>query len=128
MLTLICGHPRAGKTTFSKKYENICPVIHIDEIHSSVRVMQKVRAISGDVVVDGIYYTPRERKELLASYRGSGTRCICLDTPKEIREERMHRKIRKDYPFLVPTLDEGWDEIIIIRGNDEQRYSRQKQN
>ena len=125
MLTLICGHPRAGKTTYSMKFNN---VIHLDDAGSSQNVLQKVRHISSDVVVDGIYYSPRQRKELLNAYKGQGFLCICLDTPKEVREERMGHKIKHDYPFLIPTLDEGWDEIIIIRGDDNvERISREKQ-
>ena len=121
MLTLICGHSRAGKTTYSQRFDN---VIHLDDVHSTSKVISRIRDVVGDVVVEGIYYSPRERKELLSAYKGKGTRCICLDTPKEIREERMGRIIKHDYPFRIPTLDEGWDEIIIIRGDDEQRISK----
>ena len=120
MLTLICGHSRAGKTTYSQRFDN---VIHLDDVHSTRAVISRIRS-EDDVVVEGIYYSPRERKELLSAYKGKGTRCICLDTPKEIREERMGRIIKHDYPFRIPTLDEGWDEIIIIRGDDEQRISK----
>lgn len=113
MLTLICGHSRAGKTTYSHRFDN---VIHLDEEHSTAKVIQKVRRISGDVVVEGIYYNPKDRMELLANYHGSGARCICIDTPKEIREERFGHKIKHDYPFRIPTLAEGWDEIEVING------------
>jgi len=123
MLTLICGHPRAGKTTYSKRFDN---VIHLDDSGSTQNVLQKVRRITDDVVVDGVYYSPKQRKELLNAYKGQGFRCICLDTPKEVREERYGHKIKHDYPFLIPSFDEGWDEIIIIRGEYEQRYSRQE--
>lgn len=120
MITLICGHSRAGKTTYSMRYDN---VIHLDEIGSTLGVLRRVRTTS-DVVVDGIYYSPRQRKELLDTYQGQGSQCICLDTPTEVREERMGHKIKHDYPFRIPTLDEGWDEIIIIRGEHEQRINR----
>lgn len=125
MLTLICGHPRAGKTTYSKRFDS---VIHLDDTHSTRKVLQKVVRITGDVVVEGIYYNPKERRELLNAYRGQGSRCICLDTPKEVREERYGHKIRHDHPFLIPTFDEGWDEIIVIRGSDEQRNYRQTED
>ena len=68
--------------------------------------------------MEGIYYKPIERIKLLESYRGKGSRCICLDTPKEVRERRMGRAIRHDYPFKLPTYSEGWDEIIVIRGEE----------
>ena len=123
MITLICGHSRAGKTTYSQRFDN---VLHLDEIHTTQRVIQLVKAKDGDVVVEGIYYRPSERESLLHAYKGQGSRCICLDTPKEVREERMGHLIKHDYPFRYPTLDEGWDELIIIRGdNDVQCYRRQ---
>ena len=110
MLTLICGHSRAGKTTYSKRFEN---VIHLDDTHSTQRVIEKVKKADDDIVVEGIYYQPRQRMELIRAYKGK-TRCIFLDTPQEIREQRMGHKIH-DYPFKEPSLDEGWDEIIILK-------------
>lgn len=124
MITLICGHSRAGKTTYSKQFDN---VIHLDDSYSTQNVLQKVSRITGDVIVEGIYYRPQQRQELINVYKGDGSRCICLDTSKEVREERLGRKIKHDYPFLIPTLEEGWDEIIIIRGDDNvERISREK--
>ena len=117
MLTLICGHPRAGKTTYSQKFDN---VIHLDEEHSTQRVLQKIKGRTDDVVVEGIYYRPSERQELIKVYKGERTRCICLNTSKEIREQRHGYRIRHDYPFLLPNYDEGWDEIIIIEDNNDE--------
>lgn len=118
MLTLICGHSRAGKTTYSEQFDN---VIHLDEEHSTRKVIEKVRKVDGDVVVEGIYYKPKERTALLEAYRGDGSRCICLNTPRETREQRMSHAIKQDYPFLIPTYDEGWDEIIILRGGGDDQ-------
>lgn len=120
MLTLICGHPRAGKTTYSKRFDN---VIHLDEVHSTQKVIQKIRTISGDVVVEGIYYRPTERRELIKAYKGNRTRCICLNTSKEVREQRYGHRIKHDYPFLLPTYEEGWDEIIIMEDNNDESIS-----
>ena len=120
MLTLICGHPRAGKTTYSKRFDN---VIHLDEVHSTQKVIQKIRTISGDVVVEGIYYRPTERRELIKAYKGNRTRCICLNTSKEVREQRCGHRIKHDYPFLLPTYEEGWDEIIITEDNNDESIS-----
>lgn len=113
MLTCICGYPRAGKTTYSKQFDN---VIHLDDLGSTQNVLRRVRLTKGDVVVEGVYYNPKQRKELLNSYKGKGSRCIFIDTLKEVREERLGHEIKHDYPFLIPTFDEGWDEIIIIHG------------
>lgn len=115
MLTLICGHSRAGKTTYSQRFDN---VIHLDDTHSTRKVREKVGRVVGDVVVEGIYYNPIDRVALLEAYRGEGTRCICLDTPREVREQRMGHAIRHDYPFRIPAYSEGWDEIIVIRGDE----------
>ena len=113
MLILICGHSRAGKTTFSQRFRD---VIHLDTSHSTARVIQKM-GTAEDVVIEGVYYSPRERMELLSHYKGKHARVICIETPKEVREARMKHRIRHDYPFLVPTYSEGWDEIVIIRSD-----------
>lgn len=123
MITLICGKTRAGKTTLSAQYDGICPVIHIDEVHSSDRVNAMVSRIDGDVVVEGIYEFPSSRRTLLKAYKGKGSRCIFLNTPLEIRQKRTDSKFLRSYmahelPFNVPSYDEGWDEIITIDGED----------
>ena len=116
MLTLICGLPRAGKTTYSKQFD--CPVIHLDNLGSTYNVISKVKRMSGDIVVEGVFHDAQKRTELIRAYNGDYSRCIWLDTPREVREERLGYKLRKDYPFPVPTYSEGWDEIIIIRGDN----------
>lgn len=89
-------------------------MLHYDEIRSYEKINRMIND-SEDVVVEGIYYDPHERKKLREAYKGKGSRCIFLDTPIEVRRERMKRNIR-EYPFPIPTKDEGWDEIIILRG------------
>ena len=127
MITLICGHPRAGKTTYSKRFDGICKVIHLDEAGSHINVIKRVRSCDEDVVVEGVYYDPGHRRELLAAYRGVGSRCICLDTSLAVREQRLGYKLRHDHPFLIPTRDEGWDEIIVIGDNYVEGISNEKQ-
>lgn len=112
MLTLICGLPRAGKTTYSKKYDN---VIHLDYCGAYRGVIRRIRQIEGDVVVEGVYRLARERKGLLQAYQGEGCKCIWLDTPDEVRRSREGWDKYCDKPFEPPTLDEGWDDITIIR-------------
>lgn len=122
MLTLICGHSRAGKTTYSKQFD--CPIIHLDELGSTHNVISKVKRITDDVVVEGVFHDAHNRAELIRAYNGDYSRCIWLDTAREVREKRLGYTLRKDYPFPAPTLSEGWDEIIIIRGEHEQRICR----
>ena len=61
-MTLICGHMRAGKTTYSKRYD--CKVLHYDEIRSYSDVINEVKNTPDDIVVEGIYYSKEERKRL----------------------------------------------------------------
>lgn len=118
MFTLICGHPRAGKTTYSNRYEN---VIHLDTDGLYRGVLQKVKRSSDSIVVEGVYNWRSQRIELLGAYNGKGKKmCIWLDTPKCIRQERTKAKVH-DLPFEPPTYAEGWDEIVIMRDNDHKR-------
>ena len=127
MLTLVCGLPRAGKTTYSSQFEN---VVHLDDYLYLPLTLRHERCnrnaeTEDDVVVEGIYHTAKLRISLIQAYRGKGLKCVWLDTPLEIKKHRIgYVPAMSPFPFEPPTLDEGWDEIIIIRGNDEQRYSR----
>ena len=116
MMTLICGHSRAGKTTYSQRYE--CEVLHFDAICNYQTIIDQVRKADGDIVVEGIYFDPRNRANLCKAYNGK-TVCILIDTPTEVRAKRMGRKILHPYPFGVPTYEEGWDEIVVIRGDSD---------
>ena len=131
MLTLICGVGRVGKTTYSQRFEN---VIHLDGMgHKPHRFTRVINALNkGDVVVEGIYENANRRTELLNAYKGCGRRCIWLDTPESIVKDRMEiigvPLTVKHFHFEPPTFDEGWDEIIIIRGeHDVQSYRNEKQ-
>ena len=121
MLTLICGHSRAGKTTYSKRFD--CTVLHLDNLGSTYNVISRLKRMSGDVVVEGVFYDARKRAEIIRAYKGEHSRCIWIDTPREVREKRLGRKLKKDCPFPAPTYSEGWDEIVIIRGDYEQSSS-----
>ena len=127
MLTLICGLPRAGKTTYSKRYEGTCKVVHLDDYGGGDKGhAQCTGAVtSDDIVVEGIYHTARWRKNLIQKYSGDWKKCIWLDTPIEVKKKRHGYCAKCEYYFEPPTYDEGWDEIIVIRGDDnEQRSSR----
>lgn len=130
MLTLICGLPNAGKTTFSKRYEN---ALHQDEIGTISNIIKVIEKIDGDVIIEGYFGTRENRSRVASAYNGEA-KCIFLDISVE---ESIKRENRNRHPqilrnasrfFEPPTLDEGWDEIIVIRGEHEQRYSRQEQN
>lgn len=127
MLTLICGLPNAGKTTYSARYDN---VIHCDDIphRTSDEMFEKchkmLSEIHGDICVDGVYVSIERRKQLLDACGHQDKKvCIWIDTPYEecLERERNYRKRPLDIVhthhrmFQPPTLDEGWDEVIIER-------------
>lgn len=124
MLTLICGLPNAGKTTYSSKYDT---VIHFDDIPRKggqfENCNKRASEVKGDVCVEGVYNSARRRKQLLEACKHQDRKvCIWIDTPLEecIRRECEYRKRpigmvhahRKS--FEPPTLEEGWDEVIVI--------------
>lgn len=116
MITLICGVCRAGKTTYSRLFNN---VIHLDDVEKPGKRYAKVNEIldgkSGDVVVEGVYETAEYRSELLKHYKGEGKRlCIWLDPSEETIKSRLrHQPFYRKRHFEPPTYAEGWDEIII---------------
>lgn len=141
MLTLICGIPNAGKTTYSSQYNN---VIHFDKIphlnfnEQFVKCNHKAAKIKGDVCIEGVYNTIKRRKELLmACYHQDKKICIWLNTSLDecVRRERNYRRrpiriVHSQYEkFEPPTLDEGWDEIIVIHEDGEKTiYKRGEAN
>lgn len=113
MLTLICGLPRAGKTTYSKRFEDKCKVIHTDTSGVNGAICAVGEIGEQDVVVEGVWRSVDLREKLLQSYNGNGTRCIWINTPVEIRSQRDGYDAISDTPFDPPTANEGWDEFII---------------
>ena len=121
-MILICGLPNAGKTTFSQRYEN---VIHFDEVkggrHRRDKVIEMVSA-DNDLVVEGVYDKAKDRKHLAETSKAKNT-CIwldvsvdeCLKRESKYRQRGEHLVIWCAESFEPPTLDEGWDEIIILK-------------
>ena len=107
MLTLICGFPRAGKTTYSQRYQTKCLVLHYDEINSYEKILQQVRFIQNDVVVEGVYYNRNERIKLANAYRGNKKQCIYLNTDAKIRYQRTNRRFAFPDIFPIPDYNEG---------------------
>ena len=122
MLTLICGVPNAGKTTYSKQYPN---VIHQDDIRprdkSVSAIVEDMVSEQDDVCVEGIYLSARQRKRLSSAYKGDRKVCIWMDTPLDVCIARENRGRKNGLHIMCakaiqpPTLDEGWDEIIIVK-------------
>ena len=117
-MTLIMGHPNAGKTTYSSRFSN---VLHLDDFPFSkfLNCNEAVRRSDGNVVVEGIYNLRCRRIKLLEAVAGKSCHnvCIWIDTPIEeclSRESRGRDERTVRGPLQPPTLDEGWDEIICI--------------
>ena len=117
-MILITGLPNAGKTTFSATYQN---VIHLDEVGYD-GVFALVASTKG-AVIEGAFGR-KKRVELLKHSNDNRNVCIYLNVPvnkclnRECRgrNEKMLRLYMSQ--FEPPTLDEGWDEIIIIGDNN----------
>ena len=129
-MTLVCGLPNAGKTTYCENYEN---VIHFDSINALSFEDKYNKCISeavkqdGDVTIDGNFYSRRIRMNLLNAFKDKDYRkvCIWVNAPLETclersqtggRDEEIVRHIN-EY-FEKPLLDEGWDELIYLYGNE----------
>ena len=116
MVILLCGKPRSGKTTLSKIFN--CPVAHYDNsqlfgCESFVKNNSNKR-----VCCEGYYKTAKIRKRLADCSNGKKI-CVWLNTSLEIRKERIG--FTYDPQFEPPTLEEGWDKIVIIHNNDPKR-------
>ena len=122
MLTLICGIPNAGKTTLSRKFDN---VVHLDGRYCNNGEYDRINRIAsqtkGDICVEGIYLKRAEREALIKAYNGKSV-CIWLNTPLDECLKR-EKEYRKRPLFLVtnsnkrlepPSYEEGWDYIITI--------------
>ena len=113
-LTLIIGLPNAGKTTYSARFDN---AYHRDGMTQEVltEVIQK-----DGVVIEGLFERREERKRILVM-AARPCRCIWIDTPIDVCMKRETRGRKggffafHNHLFEPPTLDEGWDEIIIVR-------------
>ena len=130
-LTLICGIPNAGKTTYSETYDN---VIHLDDFDDRLfrerfrKCSKKASEIGSDMCVDGCYHVSEVRMELLEMFRGKDFKkiCIWINTPLETCLERSNRSTNCGIVKLIgnifqpPTMEEGWDEIIVVTP-DENR-------
>jgi predicted kinase len=124
MLALICGLPRAGKTTYSSRYYGRCEVLHCDYLQTW-GVLHRIRHLPDDedVVVEGVYREARSRKELAGAYHGKKV-CIWLDTPLEIRKTRPGFYKESDTHFDPPTLAEGWDKVITYKYGEIDYFTK----
>lgn len=128
-MTLIIGLPNSGKTTYSEKFRN---VIHFDDVPHTFpedwfsNCNKMASEAEGDVCVEGVYNDRNNRILLLDAVKNKGGKnvCIWIDTSVEecLRREQNGRRrppeivTKHANTFEPPTLDEGWDEVIVING------------
>lgn len=129
MLTMICGLPNAGKTTYSAQFKD---ALHQDEIGTISRIVSTIEPMD-DVIIEGYFGRRAERDRVRQAHNGYA-KCIFIDISVD---ESIRRENRNRHPqilrnaarfFEPPTLSEGWDEIIILRGdNDVESRSNEEQ-
>lgn len=116
MLTLICGLPNAGKTTYSQQFENS---LHLDEIGTIDNVIDKITQLNGDIVIEGFFGKSADRRKIRSAYNGEAV-CIFIDISLD---ESIKRENRNRHPSILrnaaryfeqPTCSEGWNHIIHI--------------
>ncbi len=124
-MTLICGIPNAGKTTYSSKYDK---VIHYDDIKLIGReripyILNEIKS-SSDICIDGVFGIKEHRRIIANAMKEKGSKAVCiwLNTPLDIclKREMSYRRRPLELVkihnkrFVPPDYDEGWDEIIVI--------------
>lgn len=131
-LFLFCGCPASGKTTLSKRMaeEYSAERISFDERHCirhSDMIPPILEALNSgkNVVADSVFAFTKHRTAILEAIKNIPCRkvIVYMTTPlDECLRRNANRKNRLP-DFVVesffrsmekPTLDEGWDEIIII--------------
>ena len=115
-MILIMGLPNSGKTTFSEMFDN---TVHYDEIMNDKNLLH---IISHSDICEGIFNTSKSRRKILEENTDNFNVCVWMDTPLDVclsRESKRGRGIGvvlHQYDILEPpTLDEGWNIIVIIR-------------
>lgn len=116
MVILICGKPRSGKTTLSKIFN--CPVAHLDNVQFRGCEQLVKNHIDERVCCEGYYPTAKMRKRLIDCATGKKI-CVWVNACLDIRKSRTGFSC--DPYFEPPTLDEGWDKIVIIHDNDPKK-------
>lgn len=130
-LYIFCGLPGSGKTTMSKKiaeeqnlvrlsFDELGCLQHKELINPILEALKDNKS----VVVDALFYRTIQRDIILQAMKNIDCKkiLIYMNTPLEecIRrnKERSSHQLPDDFiraiynSIQIPTLDEGWDEII----------------
>ena len=130
-MIVLCGAPASGKTTLSKKLVDYYDAVYysFDEMRclqhcELIPYIEESLSNGENVVVDSTYPTRTTRTNLIDAIKYIDCKriLIYINTPLE---ECVRRNSQRSQPLSsnmvegiyksmqVPTLDEGWDEIII---------------
>jgi tRNA uridine 5-carbamoylmethylation protein Kti12 len=132
ILYILSGAPGSGKTTYSKKIANEQNAIRLsfDELHcfqhkELIPYIMETLKKNKNVVVDAVFYSITQRKMILEATKNFNCKRILVYMNTSL-EECIHRNAQRSHPlpdFMVegiynsmqlPTLDEGWDEILYF--------------
>jgi len=103
--------------------------VFADTIDSAISAMNASRKyLIGErrtFVHDQTNLTAKKRKNLIRDLDGYNIIAVCFDIPEELHRKRIASRPDKHVPdhvmesmrksFEIPTLDEGFDEIIMVR-------------
>lgn len=140
MLTILCGLPGSGKTTYAHKlasetgailrcYDDLPGAFSPSKqqaVHAQMwaAIAEELRQ-GYDVVCDDLHHTKEKRRMILDAVRGIECKkvLVLMDTPlDECLKRNAGRKRRLPdvvlhscaARFEEPTMDEGFDEIIVV--------------
>ena len=133
-MTLICGAPNSGKTTQS---QTMSLVYHLSQFYQGnfnqqfIDCTNYLSTLHIDFCIEGVYNTIVLRKTLLNACKNQWyKKCIYREISFNtcLKREKRHRSVttlKKAYDILEPpTLDEGWDEIIIIHEDNTKTIKK----
>lgn len=129
-LIVLCGIPGSGKTTISKQLAQNCNMIHhsFDELNLARRqdlfpYIKQSLENNYNVVADAPHTDKKTRIQLLQAVSHINCKRILIFVNTPFEECVRRNALRKNpLPFFIlqsfyrtmqiPTLDEGWDEIL----------------
>lgn len=147
-LIMMIGCPCSGKTTFSIElltyYEDLLHLTQDELGRKECEEMFSLNAKSSNIILDNCNVTKEKRKEWIKSYNQLTNKkiwAIYFDVGVDICKERVNN--RENHPTLSgpgaqkiiedlynkleePTLSEGFNEIIVIRNDDDLIRAKNK--
>lgn len=135
MIYVLCGLPGSGKTSLSKKlsqqynavicsYDNFVKKYKSRDYSLFYSLIHE-EAEKNNIIIDNLHITLKQRKEILNLLKDINEKkiLIILSTPLEECIERNRQRKECIFDSIIyhlnakyelPTLAEGWDEIITI--------------